>query len=117
MIAVLILPLILAFTPAAVWALRGGGLRRLWLLCTSALFSILLVAIGLSVKHSVPSTARVAVYLLAFCAPPILMATSFLSLSSTFTKAPLGQLVVAAAGTIGGLVFGFIVVVYGLRVW
>jgi hypothetical protein len=45
------------------------------------------------------------------------MATSFLSLSSTFTRAPLGQLVVAAAGTIGGLVFGFIVVVYGLRVW
>src|SRR3954462_7666502 len=32
MITLVALPLILAFAPGAVWALRAGGLRRLWLL-------------------------------------------------------------------------------------
>jgi hypothetical protein len=117
MIAVLILPLILAFAPAGVWALRGGGLRRLWLRCTLTLLSIVVLAVGLSVRYSVPSTARVAVYLLVFCGPSILLATSVLSLSRTFTRAPLGQLAAAAVGSIGGLALGFIIVVYGLRIW
>jgi len=117
MIAVLIFPLILAFAPAAVWALRGGGLQRLWMLCTLALLSIVLLTVGLSVRYSVPSTARVAVYLLALCGPSILLATSFLSLSSIFTRAPLAQLAAASAGSIAGLALGFITVVYGLRVW
>ena len=33
MITLFVVPLILAFGPAAVGALRVGGLRRLWLLC------------------------------------------------------------------------------------
>jgi hypothetical protein len=32
MITLLVLPLILSFAPIAVWALRVGGLQRLWLL-------------------------------------------------------------------------------------
>jgi hypothetical protein len=39
MITVFILPLILAFSPAAVWALRVGGL---WLLCALALLALVL---------------------------------------------------------------------------
>lgn len=117
MIALLILPLILAFSPAAVWALRGGGVRRLWLLCTLTLLGILLIAIGLSLRYRVPSAARVALYLLAFCGPSILLATGLLSLRSTVTSAPVNQLAVAFAGSIVGLGLGFIVVVYGLRVW
>jgi hypothetical protein len=34
-----------------------------------------------------------------------------------FMKSQLGQLPIALAGSIVGLVFGFILVVYGLRVW
>jgi len=117
MIALVIFPLILAFSPAAVWALRSGGLWRLWTLCTLALLSIAIVAIGLSVIYSVPSTARVTVYLLAFCGPSIVLATMFLSLGRVFIKSQLGQLPIAIIGSIVGLASGFVLVVYGLRVW
>jgi hypothetical protein len=66
MITLFILPLILVFSPAAVWALRVGGLRRLWLLCALTLLAFLLVAIFLSAAYSVPSVWRVIVYSLAF---------------------------------------------------
>jgi hypothetical protein len=36
MITLVVLPLILAYVPGAVWALRVGGLWRLWLLCALA---------------------------------------------------------------------------------
>jgi hypothetical protein len=39
MITLVVLPLILAFAPSAVWALRAGGLRRLWLLCGLAILA------------------------------------------------------------------------------
>jgi hypothetical protein len=117
MIALVILPLILAFSPAAVWALRGGGFWRLWTICALALLSIALLALGLSVIYSVPSTARLTVYLLAFCGPSVVSATMFLSLARVFMKAQSGQLPIALAGSMVGLAFGFILVVYGLRVW
>jgi hypothetical protein len=116
MMAVLIVPLILAFSPAAVWALRAGGLRRLWALCGLMLLSILFLAIVVSIKYSVPSSARVALYFLAVCGPSILLATSALSISA-LTRAPQGQLAAAFIGSIAGLAVGFIVIVYGLRVW
>jgi hypothetical protein len=81
MMAVLIVPLILTFSPAAVWALRAGGLRRLWALYGLMLLSILFLAIVVSIKYSVPSSARVALYFLAFCGPSILLATSALSIT------------------------------------
>jgi hypothetical protein len=39
MITLFVLPLILAYAPVAVWALRVGDLRRLWLLCALALLT------------------------------------------------------------------------------
>ena len=48
MLTLFVLPLILAFAPAAVWALRAGGLRRLWLLGAFALLALILVALVLS---------------------------------------------------------------------
>jgi asparagine N-glycosylation enzyme membrane subunit Stt3 len=53
MITLFVLPLILAFAPIAVWALRVGGLRRLWLLCVLAL--LVVVAFMLSAIYSVPT--------------------------------------------------------------
>jgi hypothetical protein len=117
MMALLIVPLILAFSPCAVWALRAGGPRRLWALCALTLLVILFLAIVVSIKYSVPSTARLALYLLAFCGPSILLATSALSIGKSLTQALQGQLAAAFIGTIAGLAVGFTVVVYGLRVW
>ena len=117
MITLFILPLILAFSPAAVWALRVGGLRRLWLLCALALLAVLLLALLLSAVYSVPSVWRVILYFLAFLGPSILFATGALTLASGFARTLLVHLITAFAGSMIGLVAGFIVVVYVLGVW
>jgi hypothetical protein len=41
----------------------------------------------------------------------------FLSLGRVFIKSQLGQLPIAIIGSIVGLASGFVLVVYGLRVW
>jgi hypothetical protein len=117
MITLFVLPLILAFAPVAVWALRVGGLGRLWLLCALALFAELLAALVLSIVYPVPSTWRVVYYSLAFVGPPILFATGSLTVASAFERAPSAQITTAFAGSMLGLAVGFVVVVYVFGVW
>jgi hypothetical protein len=117
MITVFIVPLILGFGPAAVWALRTGGLRRLWLLCALALLAVILGALFLSASYSVPSAWRVVLYLLGFVGPSILLATGSLTLASGFGRTLPLQLVTAFAGSMIGLAVGIVVVVYVLGVW
>jgi hypothetical protein len=117
MITLFILPLILAFSPVAVWALREGGLRRLWLLCALALLTVLLLALLLSAIYSVPSVWRVILYFLAFLGPSILFATGALTLARGFARTLVVQLIMAVAGSIIGLGVGFMMVIYVLGVW
>ena len=112
-----VLPLILAFGPAAVGAFRVGGLRRLWSLCALALLAVVLLALVLSAVYSVPSVGLVIVYSLGFVGPPILFATGSLTLTSGFARTLPLQLFVAFAGSMIGLGVGFVVVVYVLGVW
>ena len=117
MITVFVPLLILAFSLAAVWAIRVGDLRRLWLLCALTLLAVVLLALLLSAVYSVPSAWRVILYFLAFLGPSILFATSSLSLASGFARTLPAQLVTAFAGSMIGLAVGFVVVVYVLGVW
>jgi hypothetical protein len=117
MITLFVLPLILAFAPVAVWTLRVGGLRRLWLLCSLALLANLFAALVLSAAYSVPSTWRVVYYSLAFVGPSLLCATGSLTVASAFARTLATQIVAAFAGSLIGLALGFVVVVYGLGVW
>lgn len=117
MITVFFFPLILAFSPAAVWALRAGGLRWLWRLCAFALLAVILLALLVSAVYSVPSAWRVVYYFLTLLGPSILMATGSLTLARGFSRALPVQLITAMAGSLTGLVLGFVVVVYGLGVW
>lgn len=117
MITLFILPLILAFSPVAVWALRVGGLRWLWLLCDLALLALILLALLLSAVYSVPSVWRVILNFLVFVGPSILLATSSLTLARGFARTLALQLITAFAGSIIGLAVGFIAVVYVLGVW
>ncbi len=117
MIMLFVFPLILSFTPIAVWALRAGGLRRLWLLCALALLASLLAALVLSAVYSVPSTWRVLYYSLTFVGPSLLFTTSSLTVANTFTRALSVQLTTAFAGSLIGLAIGFVVIVYVLGVW
>jgi hypothetical protein len=117
MITLVVLPLILAFAPVAVWALRVGGLRRLWLVCALALLANLLAALVLSAAYSAPSTWRVVYYSLTFVGPSLLCATGSLTVANTFVRTLTAQLIAAFAGSLIGLTFGFVVLVYGLGVW
>src|ERR671916_333337 len=117
MITLFILPLVLAFSPAAVWALRVGGLRRLWSLCALALLVVILLAFVLSAVYSVPSTWRVVLYFLGFAGPSILFSTGSLTLAGGFARTLPLQLVTAFAGSMVGLALGFVVVVYVVGVW
>jgi hypothetical protein len=112
MIALFVFPLILAFAPAAVWALRVGGLRWLWLLCALALLALLLLALFLSAVYSVPNVWRVAVYFLASVGPSIVFTTCSLAVASAFTRALSVQLITSFAGSLIGVTVGFVEVVY-----
>jgi hypothetical protein len=117
MITLFVIPLILAFSPVAVWELRVGGLRRLWLLCALTLLAIVLLALFLSAVYSVPSVWRVVLYFLGFAGPSVVFATCSLTLASGIARTLPLQLVVAFAGSMIGFAVGFVVVVYVLRVW
>jgi hypothetical protein len=117
MITVFILLLVLVFSPAAVWALRVGDLRRLWLLSALTFLAVILLALLLSAVYSVPSAWRVILYFLTFLGPSILIATGSLTLARGFARTLLAQLITAFAGSIIGLAVGFVVVVYVLGVW
>jgi hypothetical protein len=117
MMTLFVLPLILAFTPIAVWALRVGGMRRLWLLCALALLALVVVALTLSAIYSVPSTWRVVYYPLASVGPSVLFATGSLAVANAFARSLSIQLLATFAGSLIGLTVGFVVVVYVLGVW
>ena len=117
MITLFTVPLILAFSPAAVWALRVGGLRLLWSLCAFALLAVVLLALFLSAVYSVPSAWLVIFYSLGFVGPPMVFSTGTLTLASGFARTLPLQLVVAFAGSMIGLGVGIVVVVYVLGVW
>jgi hypothetical protein len=116
-ITLFVLPLILAYVPNAVWALRVGGLLRLWLLCAFALLAIMLAALVLSVAYSVPSTWRVVYYSMTFVGPSLLCATGSLTVAHNFARTLTTQLIAAFVGSFIGLALGFAVVVYVLGVW
>jgi hypothetical protein len=111
MIRLFVVPLILAFGPAAVCALRVGGLRLLWSLCVFTLVAVILVALFLSAVYSVASVWLVILYFLGFVGPPIVFATGLLTLASGFARTLPLQLVVAFAGTMIGYGVGIVVVV------
>jgi hypothetical protein len=117
MITLIVLPLILAYVPGAVWTLRVGGLLGLWLLCAFALLVSLLAALVLSFAYSVPSTWRVVYYSLTFVGPSLLCATGSLTVANNFARTLTTQLIAAFAGSLIGLALGFAVVVYVLGVW
>ena len=117
MFTAFILLLVLVLSPAAVWAFRAGGLRRLWLLCALTLLAVLLLSLVLSAVYSVPSTWRVILYHMAFVGPSILFASGSRALASGFARTVPLQLITALAGSMIGLALGYVAVVFVLGVW
>ena len=116
MLTLIVLPLILAFAPAAVWALRAGGLWRLWLLGAFALLALILAALVLSASYSVPTVWRVVLYFLVFVGPSIMFTNAALTVASAFESVLWTQLIAAFVGSLVGLAVGFVAAVYGLGI-
>jgi hypothetical protein len=117
MLTLFILPLILAYAPAAVWALRAGGPQRLGLLGAFALLALILMALVLASVYSVPSSWRVVLYFLSFVGPSVLFTNAALTVVDAFDSAVWTQLIAAFVGSLAGLAVGFVAAVYGLGVW
>ena len=117
MLMLFVLPLILAFAPAAVWAFRTGGLRRLWLLGAFTLLALILAALVLSAVYSVPSVWRVVLYFLVFVGPSVLFTNAALTMVRAFESALWTQPIAAFVGSLVGLAAGFVAAVYGLGGW
>jgi hypothetical protein len=117
MLTLVVLPVVLAYGPAAVWGLSTGGARRLWCLCAGALAAVILLALLLSAVYSVPSTPRVVVYMLTVLGPAILLGTGFLAAANTSTKSRAGHLAASLAGVIIGLLAGLGLAIYAPGVW
>ena len=117
MLTLFVLPLILAYAPAAVWALSTGGPPRLWGVCAGALAAVILLALLLSAAYSVPSTPRVVVYMLTCLGPAILLPTAFLAVTHTSTRSRAAHIGASLAGVVIGLLAGLGLAIYALGVW
>ena len=117
MLTLFVVPLIVAYGLAAVWALSTGGPRRLWSLCAGGLATVILLALLLSALYSVPSTPRVVVYMLTCLGPAIVLATGFVALAHTSTRSPAGHMAASVAGVVIGLLAGLGLAIYALGVW
>jgi hypothetical protein len=87
------------------------------MLCALALLTVFFLALLLSAVSSVPSPWRVVLYFLVFVGPSILLATGFLTLSSSFARTLPLQLITAFAGSVIGLAVGFVAAIYVLEGW
>jgi hypothetical protein len=113
MLVLLVLPIFLCFGPAAVWACRSGGQRRLWLVCVLVLLLVVVAAVGVSIWYAVPSTWHVVIYFLSFWGMSVVLSASSVALSRSFAL-PV-QLLAAGTGTLVGLAVGYLLAVLVLR--
>jgi hypothetical protein len=117
MMALFVLPLVLAYAPAAVWVLGTGGPRRLWALCAGMLAAVIGLALVLSAVYSVSSTPMVVVYMLTGFGPAIVLATVSLAIANASTRSRAAQLTASLAGIVMGLLAGLALAIFALRVW
>jgi hypothetical protein len=113
MILAFIVVFLAAYVAAAAWgAHRGRG--PLAGVAGATLAIIVLGSLFLGHRYSVPSVPLLLLYMLAFLGPAVVL-PPLLLWSRTAAGAP--TLGLALLGTIAGLLAGWVVVVFGLRVW
>ena len=113
-----VLPLILAFAPAAVCGAAGRAARGGYgCLGAFALLALILAALVLSDRILVPSGGES--YSISWCSwgHLLLFTNAALTVAGAFERALWTQLITAFVGCLVGLAVGFVVAVYGLGVW
>ena len=106
-----------AYVSAAAWA-AGRGRAHLAGVAAVALAIVVLSALVLGHHYAVPSIPRLLLFKVAFVGPAVVLPSLLL-----WPRAAAGGAVggasmgLALIGTIAGLLAGWVIVVFGLRVW
>ncbi len=117
MIFLIVIAVIFAYAPTAVWMLDRGGVRKLWLTFGIAFFSIVLFALVVSKIYDVRNTAKLVLFVCGFGGSTLLLSTVFLHLGHYFHWGKSARAFAAIGGAIIGVLIGMLLVVYGLRSW
>jgi hypothetical protein len=102
-----------AYVAAAAWA-AGRGRAPLAAVAALALAIVVLSALVLGHQYAVPSIPRLLLFKLAFVGPAVVVPFLLLWPRAAPGHAPLG---LALLGAVGGLLAGWVIVVFGLGVW
>lgn len=105
-----------AYVAAAAWA-AGRGRAHLAGLAALSLAVIVLGALLLGLHYAVPSVLSVLLFAVAFVGPAVILPPLLLWRRSPGRPAAGGALGRALLGTVAGLLAGWVIVVFGLRVW
>lgn len=116
MVLLLMAALVVGYAIAASLSARHG-LGRLWLTASMALLLILVGGVLLGRYYAVPSLSRLLIYEVARTGPVVLVPTTMLSFVTSVRGDRARALSMAVAGACLGLMCGFVIVVFGLRVW
>ena len=113
MVLAYVIVFVAAYTAALARATRRGR-GALLATAAAALAVILTGALLLGLSHAVPSIARLMLVTLLFMAPAVLLPPVLLWRRATVREPAMG---LALAGAAVGLLMGWVLVVFGVRVW
>ncbi|HEY2995092.1 MAG TPA: hypothetical protein VGM22_19940 [Methylomirabilota bacterium] len=113
MILAFIVVFLAGYVAAAAWGARRGR-RPLVSVAGATLAIIVLGSLFLGHQYAVPSVPLLLLYMLAFLGPAVVLPPLLLWGRAEAGAPTLG---LALVGTIAGLLAGWVVVVFGLRVW
>lgn len=108
--------LVAGYPVAASWAAPHGR-RQLWLTAIATLLLIAIAGVLLGRHYAVPSVLRLLLYAVALTGPIVLVPTTMLSFIKGTRSTSATALPTAVLGACLGIVAGFVIVVFGLRVW
>ncbi len=117
MVFLFVVVLVVGYAVVAGRLAREGGAGRLGIAALCALSIVALAATFLGWWYAVPSFARLLAYAMALTGPAVLLPTVLLWGRIAAGAARDGALATALLGALAGSVCGFLLVVYGLRVW
>jgi len=108
--------LVAGYAVAASWAAPHGP-SRLWLTAMATLLLIAVAGVLLGRHYAVPSLSRLLLYTVALTGPIVFVPTTMLSFTTGTRSTLATALPTAVLGACLGFVCGFVIVVFGLRVW
>jgi len=116
MMFLFVLILVAGYAVAASWV-TPHGLSRLWLTAIATLLLIVVAGVLLGRHYAVPSLARLLLHTVTLTGPIVFVPTTMLSFTIGTRSTLASALPTAVLGACLGFVCGFVMVVFGLRVW